>query len=288
MSPHTIIHNGGPLLIFEPPATYLRHNSNPGYWEKGSSIDWCEHNFVVSFFVAEWWNTVSNVGLIVLGLFGLWITLKKGMELRFALCHLCSMVIGFGSAAFHGTLTHVGQQGDETPMVFFCCVSIMCLIFLKPSTEKIWGGRLFPFACVLATIFAFGFAVIHYYLRFILVFQGFITLCFFFTVYNLRPHQKACADPAAHRLGLHYYLGPAFLSFVLWNIDSQFCEHLHEMSLPNPQFHAWWHIGCGIYTYAGTTFVTFQRQVYLGKFPVLRYACGIIPYVHNLPCKPKL
>ena len=135
--------------------------------------------------------------------------------------------------------------------------------------------------------FAFGFAVVHYYYRFVLFFQGLVGLAAVFTVLMLRPHQKACANPSAHRLGLHYYLGSFLFSFLLWNVDSQFCVHLHEMSLPNPQLHAWWHFGSAIYVYSGTTFITFQRQVYLGKFPVLRYACGMIPYVHNLPSKPK-
>jgi dihydroceramidase len=287
MSPHTITNNGSPLLIFEPPATYLRHStSNPGYWPVESSIDWCEKNYIVSFFVAEFWNTLSNIGLILLGLFGLWMALRNGMEFRFCACHVCSVVIGIGSAAFHGTLTHVGQQGDETPMMFFCCVSLLCVFFLDPATEKKWDGRLFACACVCTTIFAVGFAVVHYYLRFVLVFQGFIALSFLGGLYLLRPHQKKCANPSAHRLGCHYYIGSILFAFVLWSIDQQFCVHLHNMkTLPNPQLHAWWHFGCAIHMYSFTTFVTYQRQVYIGKFPMLKYALGVIPYVQNMPSK---
>jgi dihydroceramidase len=288
MSPNVITNNGGPLLVFEPPATYLRHNANPGYWPKESSIDWCEHNYVVSFFVAEFWNTLSNIGLVLLGLFGVWVAHRQGMEFRFVLCHLCSVVIGLGSAAFHGTLTHIGQQGDETPMMLFCCVSLICTVFLEPKTEKMWGGRVFPCACVCATVFAVAFAVLHYYQRFVAVFQFFIAMCLVVTLNLLRPHQKACANPSAHRLGLHYYLGSILVSWVLWTIDQHFCVHLHNMkTLPNPQFHAWWHFGCAVHMYSFATFITYQRQVYLGKFPVLRYALGVVPYVQNMPSKPK-
>ena len=104
----------------------------------------------------------------------------------------------------------------------------------------------------------------------------------------LRPHQTACANPAAHRLGLHCYLGSILVSFVLWTIDQHFCVHLHNMkALPNPQFHAWWHVGYAVHMYSFATFITYQRQVYLGKFPVLRYALGVVPYVQNMPSKPK-
>lgn len=37
--------------------------------------------------------------------------------LRFVLMFAGIMIIGIGSSCFHGTLTHSGQQGDETPMV---------------------------------------------------------------------------------------------------------------------------------------------------------------------------
>ena len=173
-------------------------------------------------------------------------------------------------------------------MMLFCCVSYICTVFLKPATEKGWGGRLFPYACACTTVFAVGFAVLHYYLRFVAFIQCFIAMSLVVTMNMLRPHQTACANPAAHRLGLHCYLGSILVSFVLWTIDQHFCVHLHNMkALPNPQFHAWWHVGYAVHMYSFATFITYQRQVYLGKFPVLRYALGVVPYVQNMPSKRK-
>ena len=136
MPPAVIQHRGQPLLIFEPEADYLTHNAAPGYWGPvASSIDWCEHNYVVTFYVAEWFNTVSNLIMLVLGLWGAFIALRHQLEHRFVICHLGIACIGAGSALFHGTLTHIGQQGDETPMVIATANWLLTLYFMDPARE---------------------------------------------------------------------------------------------------------------------------------------------------------
>jgi hypothetical protein len=51
----------------------LFHGGRAGHWgERTSNLDWCEENYVVTPYVAEWWNTVSNAGYVVLALYGLY------------------------------------------------------------------------------------------------------------------------------------------------------------------------------------------------------------------------
>jgi dihydroceramidase len=82
--------------------------AQPGFWGVATStIDWCEGNYEHSFYVAEFWNTVSNLLFVLVGLYGLAQSMKQGFEWRFHLQFIGIMVTGFGSAMFHGTLQHV-------------------------------------------------------------------------------------------------------------------------------------------------------------------------------------
>lgn len=90
---------------------------NP-YGKITSLLDWCEEDlFSPIWFVAEFWNTVSNVAMLVLGLYGAYRCHKQGLDLRFILGYLSLSLVGIGSAAFHGTLLFESQLLDEIPML---------------------------------------------------------------------------------------------------------------------------------------------------------------------------
>ena len=40
-------------------------SSGLGFWgPRTASVDWCEPNYVVSHYVAEWWNTLTSVSIV--------------------------------------------------------------------------------------------------------------------------------------------------------------------------------------------------------------------------------
>jgi dihydroceramidase len=42
----------------------------PFWGHPDSNIDWCEHNYEVTPYVAEFWNAVSSVPILLLGVYG--------------------------------------------------------------------------------------------------------------------------------------------------------------------------------------------------------------------------
>jgi dihydroceramidase len=152
-----------------------------------SSIDWCERNYVVSFFVGEWWSTLSNSLAIVLALWGMCMALGHGCELRFVATYANIALVGVGSVAFHGTLTHIGQQGDETPMIFSAACWMVVIWFMDPTYEARHPG-LFRRCAWVAVVLCCVFACTHYVYRFTTSFQIF---------FAAMPSRRSTAEAAA-------------------------------------------------------------------------------------------
>jgi len=102
---------------------FLRTDRNlPGYWDPvNSTIDWCELNYVYTFYIAELWNTLTNVPFILGGAWMAYRFAKNGIPWRYVWVHIGGMMIGIGSFGFHCTLQWAWQLLDEFPMVRCSC-----------------------------------------------------------------------------------------------------------------------------------------------------------------------
>ena len=239
-------------------------------------VTWCEHNYAVSFYVAEFFNCFSNLAIVAAGLLGLRNALRHGYPRRVLVLYTAITVIGLGSAAFHGTLTHEGQQGDETPMVWGIIIWCWCLVFFDPAREEAWPA-LARATAYAGAIFAAIFAVVHYRLAqfefFLAVFTSICTVC---VLLIIRMYRR-CEHPGARRLMNGYLLSLA-VGLVVWVTDQKLCDRLHALPTGNPQFHAWWHVAMSYNLYLSAVFYTHQRlALQSGKQPIL--VGSFLPYV---------
>lgn len=76
-----------------------------GYWHPiTSTLDWCECNYVVSYYCAEFVNTLTNVLFITLAIKGMYNCWEHGHDRVFFIAFLGYLIVGSGSFAFHLTL----------------------------------------------------------------------------------------------------------------------------------------------------------------------------------------
>ncbi|KAJ7418207.1 Alkaline ceramidase 3 [Willisornis vidua] len=193
-----------------------------GYWgSPTSTLEWCEENYAVSSYIAEFWNTVSNLIFILPPIYGAIQTYRDGLEKRYLAAYLCLtgwsrgvMVstldsesqgpVGLGSWCFHMTLKYEMQ---------------VYLNLKEPVFHQVMYGTL----------------------------VSIIVLRSVYIVLWVYPWLR----------GLGYTSLTVFLmGFFLWNVDNIFCDKLRALREKMPpvvgavtQFHAWWHILTGLGSY---------------------------------------
>ncbi|XP_028838325.1 alkaline ceramidase 3 isoform X2 [Denticeps clupeoides] len=253
----------------------------PGYWgTPTSTLDWCEDNYVVSFYVAEFWNTVSNLIMILPPIYGAIKTFKDGLETRYVFAFLGLAAVGIGSWCFHMTLLYEMQLLDELPMIYSCCVFVYCLYECFKQEHAI---SYFPISILLVYSIAVSVVylqwkepVFHQVMYAALV--GCLVIRSVFIVTWVYPWLRPLCYTS---------LGVFLLGFLLWNIDNILCDSLRATRQTLPpvvgavtQFHAWWHILTGLGSYFHILFSLQIRSTYLKQRPKVKFLCGIWPMMH--------
>ncbi|KAJ1532544.1 Alkaline ceramidase 3, partial [Cladochytrium tenue] len=78
-------------------------------------------NYVVTRYLAEFWNAISNGWFILLALGGLATVHRLQLGWRAAVSFMWIAAVGLGSFAFHATLKFESQMMDELPMIYGTC-----------------------------------------------------------------------------------------------------------------------------------------------------------------------
>ncbi|KAI9591055.1 ceramidase [Syncephalis fuscata] len=262
--------------------------TNHGYWGKRTAnIEWCEENYAVCKYIAEFYNTTTNGLFILLALYGIYIAQKLKLEKRFALTFLSYMVIGIGSCGFHMTLLYELQLMDELPMV----VTTSMLLYLMFDTDKMsqQRRRLLPLSLAAVSVFIMGtylFVNDPLYYQFC---YGVLTVIT--TLKSAQAFSRLTVHPATKQQLRRLFSvswGAYGLGFLAWNIDNNFCSQLRatRVFIGEPwngllQLHAWWHLLTALGGYVFIVFCEYLRLCRLGKNNdyVLNWTMGILPTI---------
>lgn len=228
-------------------------DTTTGYWSPStSSIDWCERNYVVTQYIAEFWNCISSLVMSLLAGILLVRGLYNNFEKRFLFLCLSFGIVGFGSAYFHGTLTHFGQMADELPMVY----SIIIWWYILFRMDKFNKAQDKPYAIDLAIVFGILYGILWTYLHslqtFVIIFQVHFTLMVIGGIAKLIfLYRETQHYTSSIKYLIVTYISLLFPAIICWIIDQQLCERMNSKDGFNPQLHAWWHLICAIDSHIG-------------------------------------
>ena len=229
-----------------------------GFWGvPTASIDWCEQNYAITPWIAEFWNTLSSLAMVAAGMVGV-ATRRFAGEIRVAFGLL--VLVGLGSIAFHGTLRFGLQMLDELPMLYLVAWLVWLLVENAPARRL---GRWFPAALVTYVLLATAGATLNrgdaQFLAFHVSFGALEIFCLARVSWLALLSENA---PVRRwfLLGLLAYAS----GIAVWFVDLKACRWvsvtLPAHGLSNPQLHAWWHVlvSAGFFLLLGV--VSFDRQ----------------------------
>jgi dihydroceramidase len=258
----------------------------PGLWGTATAtVDWCENNYERSFYICEFFNTISSLAMVLAGMLGIALH-RRELERRFMTAYAAVAMVGVGSIAFHATLRFELQMMDELPMLYTALVMMYILVENRqaPRFGAWFPALLVAHGALVTCLTALTRGKLQFYL-----FQGsFASLEVFalYRVYAIARRSKLVEVKRLFRLGIGSYL----VAVAAWFIDLRFCPTvaltLPAHGVPNPQLHAVWHVLVSFGLYLLTLVMAYDRLAILRRGPELRYVAYCIPCVRASRSRP--
>lgn len=271
--------------FYRRPIVVLSHDPNPYWGPPNSAVDWCEANYLHSRYVAEMFNTISSIPLVVVSLWGFWLCNRYGLEMRFYVCWAGMGFVGVGSILFHGTLQHYGQAADELAMIYTSLA--FAYVVLESGHVNTRNFKLLLIECAYAVGFSFAyFSSPLFFPYFVAAYAGTVLLIIYQAFRILRVYWDEITEAARWQrclflVGATFYPG-GFL--LLWIPENALCPLMPEV-LQWFNLHAVFHIVTAISPYCYLVAMTYHRCVILRRRAEHRQVIGL-PYVHVFKIEP--
>ncbi|XP_074597322.1 alkaline ceramidase [Brevipalpus obovatus] len=243
----------------------------PGFWDPiTSTLDWCEKNYEINYYVAEFWNTLSNFTFIIQPLMAYY----RLHRLKLPFLYYCPLFylsfVGMGSLFFHMTLKYEMQLWDELAMMGEAL--LLCFIQIKiMSPEK--AERIITKAALIAVgLITCGIYII---LNQPVIFQICFASVHYFIVYlGYRLTRLYSCSPKLFWSSIFFN----HFAFLLWNVDNNFCGGLENIRtqipsllIPVTQLHAVWHVLAGFATLSFSFFVIHVHLLRTNRFHYIHF-----------------
>ncbi|KAK3311191.1 ceramidase [Chaetomium strumarium] len=239
--------------------------SRDGFWgEQTSTLNWCEEDYSISFYIAEVVNTLTNLVFLWLGSKGLWNVVTYSHSRVFILVYLGYLVVGLGSMAFHTTLKYEMQLADELPMIYTVCIMAFATFsYRRPVKVQLFvAAALVGLAVFITVYYLYAKDPVFHQVAYGVLTAGLIFRGFYVMERQLRPKlsQRRPVESDRYMREMYKLALTGILMFLagffIWNVDNIFCHHLtatkNAILLPWSvllEGHGWWHILTGLGAY---------------------------------------
>jgi len=237
------------------------------FWGKvTSNVDWCEPNYSHTHYIAEFYNTMSSVPMIWMGLIGMIESRRIGLPRHFALSFFALMIVGIGSVMFHASLVYSAQLADELPMILGSLVFVyMMRDIVFPSTN---GRFWMPEWMTAAMLIGYGVLTSLFMALWThspLPMNISYMLVVFFIIFAAIKTYRSATQPISRRI-FELAIASYFFGSGCWLVEKYFCE----AAMPISQYlHAVWHLTAGFGTYAFLQWTTYVKAHALHIHPRL-------------------
>ena len=231
-----------------------------------ASRDWCEVNYEILPFIAEFWNTISNIAYIFAGMNVLvyYLRFKKQLPLSYLIIPLTIIGLGIFSAAYHATLLYWPQKSDQ----LFCIFPFIGLFSILPM-DPTQNLSILPSIANIVAHMSFATIILFYITMIsIVLFEIYMLILVIYTFYKgyyaIRNHKN---KNSYYQMKIHSRL--CIIAFIcgvtVWSLERLMCNELRKldqfnsMFLFNPQLHSWWHLFTALGFHEAAFIVMFEN-----------------------------
>ncbi|KAJ6786806.1 hypothetical protein PWT90_03857 [Aphanocladium album] len=249
----------------------IRFDGDPyalsGAWSPPTSrANFCEEDYVLTFYLAEFINSLTNIAYVYYALQYMYGPGSRGLlKPNVDFMSVALLVLGIGSFLFHASLRQTLEFADELSMMLLIWAMLQATLTIRqsPAKSKMISAALAVIFLSFTAFYLNSPLIIYQVIAFI---TG-VVILFIRSLYLFHWMQpalpKAKSRDWRNRAFAAFFI--CLVGYGIWNIDLEFCQVLRDLrarvGLPWAwllEFHGWWHLLTAV---GASQFINVVREV---------------------------
>ncbi|KAM7213746.1 akaline ceramidase [Rhypophila decipiens] len=233
--------------------------ASQGVWgTPNGRANFCEEDYAITFYIAEFINSLSNVAYVYLALKSIYPTRSHfPTKPKIDFMSFSLLALGIGSFLFHASLRKTLEFVDELSMLLLSW-SMLDAVFAadisSPSNRRLVRGAIAVFHIIFCAVYLQTVNIIIQVVGFLggMIITGFKSHYLLKGLKTSDPtDEKKLSEAKAKDLTNRGWdaVYVSLFGYLLWNIEFMYCSELRAakaaIGLPTSwifEFHGWWHV----------------------------------------------